>query len=526
MDADPQTKKRFHMNNSTLSDLQKQKKINEERFSAANKTDLDELLIDNEEMSSISQNQPEDLQQVAIDSLKKEDPIGRSYLDKLPPVLRDYILALCDTTDADPIMITSSVISSISAMLGTKVYIPKGYGGYFQNLYTNVWILNIAQSGQHKTTALNTGASIALERQYKIFDEIEILNQKSKTPESNKESIESEKLKLSLDNPVLPTRLTAEGLLKYLAQGHEGLIITSEFGAWLDNLAKSHNSDLMGILTDLYDVPPIWRNLTKTQGDDILKTPCVSIVGVTTMSWLKKRFSQKDIEGGFGARFLIYTPPHSEKISPGLPKPIDPKRVEAQEQFKKSFINIENEIGERRIFRLSPDAAAYFDDPITNNGLHQQISTFVKNNKCKDLLDAYARRWSPSVLKIAMIMQLFYDPSSKEITTKALFSAWMLIAPAMKSTALLFSGEFVESEEDHEIRALYEWICMKVAKEGRGVTRKEILTSRKVKGKKKEYDLVLDMLIESGKIEKIKIEGGKAMEISYHPLKQEVEKVE
>ena len=116
------------------------------------------------------------------------------------------------------------------------------------------------------------------------------------------------------------------------------------------------------------------------------------------------------------------------------------------------------------------------------------------------MLDPFIRRWSPTILKLAMIMQFFIDPKSNEISVHALYAAQSIIIPAIKSTAKLFEGELTENNSEREMRELKEWICMRIEKGGRPVYRNEILSSKKIKGKAKEYDQALDMLIQCGEI--------------------------
>ncbi len=169
-------------------------------------------------------------------------------------------------------MVTCSVLTMVSGLLGTKVFIPSD--NYFQKLYTNLWILCIAKSGQFKTTALNKGANLAYKRQSELLIDIKRLQEEFKfSEESQKHKIHVELITKSLENIILPTKITSEGLIEHLAQGHKGVIYASEFGIWLQNLEKTQNNDLKGIFTELYDVPLNWRYKTKTQGDFILEEP-------------------------------------------------------------------------------------------------------------------------------------------------------------------------------------------------------------------------------------------------------------
>ena len=82
----------------------------------------------------------------------------------------------------------------------------------------------------------------------------------------------------------------------------------------------------------------------------------------------------------------------------------------------------------------------------------------------REILEPHLKRWSPCLLKLAMIMQLFIDPKSKEIEVEALYSAFAILIPAIKSTAILIEGELGESEHQRKCRKLFEWICKRITK--------------------------------------------------------------
>ena len=76
------------------------------------------------------------------------------------------IYAKVKTTDADPVIILSSILCMISAHVKLKIYIPESNAasndnGYFQRLYPNLWVLSISKSGTFKSTALNKGFKLA-----------------------------------------------------------------------------------------------------------------------------------------------------------------------------------------------------------------------------------------------------------------------------------------------------------------------------------------------------------------------------
>lgn len=421
--------------------------------------------------------------------LGKEEPCDSFKLSALPIPLREYIATICKTTNAHPIMVTSSVLTMVSAFLGTKVFISERE--YFQNLYPNLWILCIAKSGQFKTTALNKGAKISFDNQSQIFKAIKEI-QKS----SSQDQVEQQILNKSLENVVLPTKQTAEGFLEYLSQGHQGAIYASEFGGWLQNLDKTHNNDFKAILTEFYDVPSYYRYKTKTQGDCIIETPYISICGVSTMPWVRTNLKPSDVPSGFFARFLVFVPPFQEGIPPAFPTPIENLSLIEEEKFKSFLEKILNDIGQSRAFHLTKEARKVVET------FHKYIYSVPQSysDKAKDILEPYLKRWSPYLIKLAMIIQLFIDPKTDQIGAAAITSAMSILIPAMKSTASLFEGELGESVHQRKCRVTFEFICKKIKETGKPVKRQTILTSKKLDGGVKEYDEILLSLIEQGKI--------------------------
>jgi len=157
-----------------------------------------------------------------------EDPCKDFSMEHFPPVLRQYIEGICETTEAHPIMIVMSVLCSISAMVGKKVYMPKGE--YFQDLYPNIWSLCINKSGGFKTTALNKGSRLAFEKDKKILELMEDLKNKEDPNfnllEDNKkfsDQLRSQLRAESLKRPILPTRTSTE--LLSLVKSGSGLAI-------------------------------------------------------------------------------------------------------------------------------------------------------------------------------------------------------------------------------------------------------------------------------------------------------------
>ena len=419
----------------------------------------------------------------------QSEPCAEFNISYLPEALREYITALSKTTNAHPIMITSSVLATVSAFIGTKVLMKKGV--YFQDLYLNLWILCIARSGQYKTTALNNGAKLANDKQDLVFKALRAMHCASPSDEL-KEQI----LKKSLEGVVLPTKLTAEAFLEHLSQGHQGAIYAGEFGGWLQNLDKNHNNDFKAILTEFYDVPSSYRSKTKTQGDYIIETPYISICGVSAMPWVRHNLKPSDISSGFFARFLLFVPPYQEGKSLAFPEPVEEVHVQAERKFKTSLENILDSIGEKRFMYPSNEARRMIQS------YHDYILDFPKQygDKAEEILQPYVKRWSPTLIKLSMLMQLFIDSNTNEVGDIAVMAAMKILIPAMKSTAMLFEKDLGESEHQRKCRIIFEFICKKIQETGKPIKRQMIMTSKRLDGGSAEYDYVLKSLIEEGKV--------------------------
>jgi len=420
------------------------------------------------------------------------EPCADFKISHLPLPLQEYIAALCKTTNAHPIMLTSSVLTMVSAFVGTKVFMANGV--YYQDLYPNLWILCIAKSGQYKSTALTKGSKIANDKQTQIQKAIKRMQKEAPSDE-----LSAEILKKSLEKVILPTKITAEAFLELLDQGHQGVIYASEFGGWLQNLDKTHNNDFKAILTDFYDVPFNFEYKTKTQGNYIIERPYISICGVSTMPWIYSNLKPSDVPSGFFARFLLFVPPYQEGSSSAFPEPVEEVYIQAEKKFKSCLDNILLSIGESRPMYPTDAARSLV------NQYHDYILKLPSDygDKAGEILQPFTKRWSPTLIKLSMLMQLFEDPTTDQISDVAVMSAMKILMPAMKSTAKLFEEELGESVHQRKCRIILEFMA-RVQKAGKSITRQTIMSSKQLDGGCPEYDPILQTLIEQGKVECIR----------------------
>lgn len=428
------------------------------------------------------------LTKISEEMLRSKNPCEGFSTKKIPKDLDLYISSKQEATEADPIMLTMAILGIISGFLQKRCCLPEGE--YFQTLYPNLWMLAINRSGGFKTTALNKGSAIA----YKKLDEIKEFTETKMKDHANAKTAEEKliidtEISLKLrENALLPNRATSEGLLEHLSQGYSGVITASEFGAWLENLDVKHNAGLKALFTDLYDVPRIYTYKTKTGGLLQIEKPFISICGVSTLDWIKKNIKLDDVSSGFFARFLIFNPPYKEEIPAALPKPKTKHNTEAETRIWETLHNIES----NKCFTLSPSAKELFEQ--FHTGIYKTVYGY--GERCKGILEPYLKRWSPYLLKLAMIFRIFEDPLSKEISDTAIASSMALLESAIKSTAFLFEKELGESDHQRKCRKIKEYI----AKKGGQVTRRILIKAKVLEGGAKEYDDVLNTLKEGGEI--------------------------
>ena len=429
-----------------------------------------------------------------------EDPCKGFSMEHFPPVLRTYVESLCEMTEAHPIMIIMSVICSISAMVGKKVYMPRGE--YFQNLYPNIWSLCITKSGGFKTTALNKGSEIALEEDRKILQIMKDIQDRDTeyNPLDDRSKLDSklaaEVFKESLKRPLLPTRVTSEFLIKYLSQGHKGMILSSEMGEWLGNLEKSHNVDLKQIFTYFYDVDIApYESRTKHCGGGIVQKPFITINGVSTVDWLQKQVKADDVFSGFFARMLLFAPPFENKVPNALPqkREFSPEGIKAKGEIAKTL----EHLGEIE-FHLSPEAKFQFE--LIHEELYRMARASKYDERCQTFLEPYLKRWSPYILKLAMLFRVIEAPLSNELSLSSIKAATQVIEVAIKSTAKLFEKELGESEDQRKQRKVYEWV-VKRCKDKKNAPYFSLIKSKILDGGSKEYDEVLETLEVTAKIE-------------------------
>jgi hypothetical protein len=271
-----------------------------------------------------------------------------------------------------------------------------------------------------------------------------------------------------------------------------GVWLLSEFGAWLAMLESNHNRGFRQHLTELYDVPTYFEDATRTRGSKILQYPFVGISGVSTIEFLQGLLGKDDAGSGFLARFLLFKPPSSNTTPSALPT----KKIKIQELHSYRLLSeIYNQLDNISVpmeYNIAKDAQKVFED------YHNEMFSRFRDSKdgIKSILDPFLKRWSPSVLKSAILFQYLLDSESQTISEPAVMAGISLSLYAEKCTRYLFERELGESTHQSKQRKVIEYL----ANRGGAVTRQTMIASKLLDGGFNEYDYVLSSLEQSGKL--------------------------
>ena len=445
--------------------------------------------------------EPDKAARAAENILKNQEPCGPFDLGMMPDNIRLYVESICRSTDADSVLVLMAVLSAISARIGRRVYLPESE--YFNKLFCNIWVLVLSLSGSFKTTALNKGCRIIYQKNSEIIKQIEAVKN-DPAYQNDAEELKKRISEIEKNGCLLPNRMSAEGLLDHLSKGCGGLLPCSEFGEWLANLGKNHNAGLKPLFTDLFDCPNQYSYVTKSAGHLIIRWPFISIFGVSTLEWIRENVVLGDVGSGFFARKLMFYPPQKKLIPPALPVEREPVDIFTEKELSDRLDALPDELS----MHLKPDARAYFEK--IHAGIYAALDQLDERDQ--ELLGPYAKRWSPYVLKIAMVLQAVQEPTewmqesggclAGFVSVENIQAAASVVEYAIQSTVYLFQDQLGMSKFQNDCKNVVDYL----AKNGGTVVRHKMLSSRTLTDGAKQYDEILETLAQQNKIEIIQNE--------------------
>ena len=262
-------------------------------------------------------------------------------------------------------------ISVISATLSRNVFVDMGHF----TVYPNTYIVLVAGSARCRKS---TSIGVASRFLGKIDDGVKLLSQKM-TPEALISSLSG-----------------SGGDNKTLVSSAEGILVVDELATLIDK--NAFNSGLIPILTKLYDSEDFTYE-TRGRGVEHILNPCLSILGGSTLHWIKESIPKVAIGGGFTSRVIFV---YKDKPDNLVAFPITTAGM------KKIGDDVVNDLNELRKmkgrFQLSKDAIVVYE---------KEYKRFMSSSDLFDSenLSGYAGRRHVTLMKVVMAVAASFKNS-------------------------------------------------------------------------------------------------------------------
>lgn len=184
-------------------------------------------------------------------------------------------------------------------------------------------------------------------------------------------------------------------------------LVSTEFGVLLGTGA-GHQSELVSLLTDLYDCPSSWAYKTRSRGEEPLDNVYISLLAATTPKYLGDAIPMSAIGGGFTSR-IIFIVGKSRRHDNPFPRK-SPKEIALRDYLIKDLRRIDGLAGPAT---LTGQAEAYFDTWYRKDRVPQTMD---------DRFAGYFERKHSHLLKVALLHSVS-ESNSLSITREHLIQA-------------------------------------------------------------------------------------------------------
>jgi hypothetical protein len=341
---------------------------------------------------------------------------------------------------------------TISAALGRDCFVDYGY----YTIYPNLYVVLVGPSAVAKKS---TPIKIATRFLKAVTPPINILSQKM-TPEALIESLSG------LSGDVGDTKVVPSAV---------GIAIVSEMDTLINQ--GSFKSGMIGILTDLYDAED-FEYRTRSRGRELVKNPCLSIIGGSTMQWIREAIPVVSIGGGFTSRIVFVYSRGSGKL---IPRP----HMSDKDKHRKEHIiqDLQAIARMRGPFALDAEAIDIYD------------KEYVRFRKKSPLLDdenlgGYVGRRHDILTKVAMATSASRS-DSRLITKRDITLAMGIVSKAEEDMPNILKAITAEKVGD-----VFEQI-IKFIERRKIVTRPELMRAFRHKMTSVEMDALIKTLDEA-----------------------------
>ena len=361
----------------------------------------------------------------------------------------------CEKTEVPSTFALWCGIFLASEALGRDCFIDQGYFVVYPNMYV---ILVAGSAKCRKSTAINLTTDFLR----KIEPPIKILSQKL-TPEAMISALSGIKIKDT-------TKIIDEAV---------GCFINDELSTLIDR--NTFASALIPVLTKLYDCKD-FEYETKARGAESIKNPCLSVLGGSTIQWIKEAIPVHSIGGGFTSRIVfVFRASRERKIA--WPQKSD-------ENAKREILIVKdlNEIRQMRgqfgvtreaIDMFTEEYEAFLDGPMSMN----------------PYLAGYAGRRHVTLLKTAMAFAASRS-SEREINDGDMLKALKSLRSVEGGMDIVMKSITMEPIGDISEQVMALIMC------GGSITRAKLIREVRHRISIRELDVILEALIEAELVKK------------------------
>lgn len=350
-------------------------------------------------------------------------------------------------------------IFGVNECLGRDCSIDQGHFTVFPNMY----IVIVAGSAKcRKSTAIN----VVTDFLRKVEPPIKILSQKM-TPEAMISALSGTTLKDK-------TKLIEEAV---------GCFINDELSTLIDR--GTFSSILIPVLTKLYDCKD-FEYTTKMRGEEAVQNPCLSILGGSTIQWIKEAVPIHAIGGGFTSRIVfVYRADRDRKIA-------WPKRSQENVDREARIVHDLNEVARMRgVFGVTQEAIDLYTE---------EYDTFLEGTmSANPYLSGYAGRRHITLLKVAMAFSASRH-SEREVTKQDIWKAIQALQNAEGGMDTVMRA--ITSEPTGEI---CEFIMTMIMTQG-SIFRAKLVYDTRHRISHRELDVILEGLMQTGYVKRVLVD--------------------
>jgi hypothetical protein len=259
-----------------------------------------------------------------------------------------------------------SGLAAISAVTKKNMYLDRHY----YKLYPNIYVFLVGRSGLRKANPVTLVKQLVQE----VGSTRVILGRNS--------------IQAVLKELGKAYSLEGGGIIKDAS----GFLVSGELASFLVK-----DPEALTILTDLYDThanEPEWKNTLKTAGTDVLKHPCLTLLGATNEIHFKEAVPPTAIGGGFIARTLIVFEQQRRVINDLMDAPLVVPNLKDLTCYLRE---ISKRVGQFRILGAAK---------LVYREWYKNIATSTNEDTTGTL-----ERIGDTVLKVAMLLSLADDTS-------------------------------------------------------------------------------------------------------------------